>query len=596
MAKRYRPVNRDQPFLLPPDMREWLPPDHPVWLVITAVEDHLDTSVFHAARRTGHAGAAGYDPDMLVTLLFWAYISGITSSRKIEAAAWTDVAFRVICAGPAPDHVTISRFRSAFPGPVEELFAEVLALCARLGMGKLGTIALDGTKIAANASKSANRTEESLRKLAADLVAEHAAADAAEDALFGEGVRGDEVPPEAASPRTRGERIRAALADLEAERVAAQAAEDQHGQAYLQAAAAGKPPPGAVPAGAAIAAARARLERARAAQQARIEKWQRRRDAGKATPGLRRGPGGRRPPSPVEEHFEVRRAAASLDKARQRAAAAERRAAARKGPGPARNITDPDSRLMPTRNGFLQGYNPQNMTSQDKLIIATELTSDTVDMAWLVPMMAAAEQAAGLISRNRAAGAAATAQPCACPGGTPAAGAAAVPASVGQDAGQHSTAASPDTAPDAAPRSDCGLHPAGIGQLLADAGYLSEDNITAPGPDRLIATGKARALEKAARSGQDTGQPPWRNEVIAAMAARLATPQGIAAYRQRGHIAETPHGHIKHNMRFRQLSLRGKPKAAAEWTFACAAHNLAKAITTGHLTAQALAALTAATS
>jgi transposase len=565
MAKRYRPVDRDQLFLLPPDMRGWLPADHPVWLVITAVEGHLDTSAFHAARRTGHAGTAGYDPDMLLALLFWAYVNGITSSRQIEAACWTDVAFRVICARDVPGYVTICRFREAFPGSVEELFAEVLALCARLGMGKLGTIALDGTKIAANASKSANRTEETLRKMAADLVAAHAAADAAEDALFGEGVRGDEVPPEAASPRTRDERIAAALAQLEAERLAAEAAERARGQAYLQAAAGGNPLPGAVPAVAAVAAAEARLERARAAQQARAEQWQQRREAEKAAPGLRRGPGGCRPASPAEEHFSVRRAAAALDKARQRADQAERRAAARKGPGPVRNITDPDSRLMPTRNGFIQGYNPQNMISQDKLIIATELTQDTVDTDWLIPMLAAALEAADLINRNRAAGAAATAKPCTCPG--------------------------PGGTPAAVPRSDCAPHPAGIGQLLADAGYLSEDNITAPGPDRLIATGKARALEKAAR-GQDAGQPPWRSEAIAAMAARLATPEGIAAYRQRGHIAETPHGHIKHNMGFRQLSLRGKPKAAAEWKFACAAYNLAKAITTGHLTAQALAALT----
>ena len=91
MAKGYRPVGRDQPFLLPPDMREWLPAGHPVWLVIRAVGDHLDTSVFHARRRAGGAGAAGYDPDMMVTLLVWAYAQGVTSSRRIEAACWSDV-------------------------------------------------------------------------------------------------------------------------------------------------------------------------------------------------------------------------------------------------------------------------------------------------------------------------------------------------------------------------------------------------------------------------------------------------------------------------------------------------------------------------
>ena len=105
---------------------------------------------------------------MLVTLLMWAYANGVTSSRKIEAACWSDVCFRVICAGDAPDHVTIARFRAAFPGAVEGLFGQVLVLCARLGMGQLGTVALDGTKVAASASKAANRTEETLRKLAAE--------------------------------------------------------------------------------------------------------------------------------------------------------------------------------------------------------------------------------------------------------------------------------------------------------------------------------------------------------------------------------------------------------------------------------------------
>jgi len=219
MAKGYRPVDRDQPFLFPPDMREWLPEGHPVWLVIRAV-GLMDTSVFHARRKTGGAGAAGYDPDMVVTVLVWAYAHRVTSSREIERLCRTDVAFRVICAQNLPDHSTVARFRKDFPGLAEEFFAQVLILCARLGMGRLGVIALDGMKIAASASRAANRAEEGLRKLAAEVAAAHEQADAAEDALFGEGVRGDEVPEEAWDPRSRDGRIRAALAGLEAERAA----------------------------------------------------------------------------------------------------------------------------------------------------------------------------------------------------------------------------------------------------------------------------------------------------------------------------------------------------------------------------------------
>src|SRR5215469_6690947 len=103
MAKGYLPVDRDQPFLFPPDMREWLPAGDPVWLVIEAVR-RLDTSAFHARRRTGGAGAAGYDPDMMVTLLVWAYANGVTSSRRIEQLCGTDAAFMAICGpGQAPD-------------------------------------------------------------------------------------------------------------------------------------------------------------------------------------------------------------------------------------------------------------------------------------------------------------------------------------------------------------------------------------------------------------------------------------------------------------------------------------------------------------
>jgi hypothetical protein len=133
-----------------------------------------------------------------------------------------------------------------------------------------------------------------------------------------------------------------------------------------------------------------------------------------------------------------------------------------------------------------------------------------------------------------------------------------------------------------------------IGLVLADAGYLSEENLTCPGPDRLIGTGKHRDLEQAAREAAagDPGQDTGAGQALTAMAARLKTEAGITACRQRGHIAETPHGHIKHDLAFRQLSPRGKRKATAEWTFTCAIHNLLTAISASHLTSQARAALT----
>jgi transposase len=532
MAKGYRPVDRDQVFLLPPDMREWLPESHPVYLVIEAL-GRMDTSAFHAGRRTGGAGAAGYDPDMLVAVLVWAYAHRITSSRRMEELCRTDVAFRVICAGNLPDHSTIARFRKESGEAAAGFFAEVLVLCARLGMGRLGTVALDGMKIAASASKSANRGEEKLRKLAAEAVAAHAAADAAEDELYGEGRRGDEVPEDAWSPRGRAGRVAEALAQLEAERKAAQAEQDAKAEEFRERQRAGLRT-GRGPAAAAVALAEENLARVTAERQAELAGLEERYAAGQPRRG--RGAG-------VEDHCRVRRAAAKVEKARARAAEAQAKAA-KAGPGPVRNITDPDSRLMPTRNGFIQGYNTQNVTSEDGLLIATELTGDPTDMAWWEPMMEQAAAAAALIAANRPPGPGG--------GGEPEAG------------------------------------PGGIGLALADAGYCSEANLTCPGPDRLIATGKRRDLEKAAAAA---GGADWGGPAVQAMRERLKTEDGIAAYRQRGHIAETPHGHIKHNMGFRQLPVRGKTRAAAEWTFACAVHNLFKALTAGHLTPQALAGL-----
>ena len=531
MAKGYRPVDRDQQFLLPPDMRQWLPASHPVWLVIEAVA-WLDTAVFHARRRTGGAGAAGYDPDMMVTLLIWAYANGVTSSRRIERLCQQDVAFRVICAGHVPDHVTVARFRQQFADTAAGLFAQVLVLCARLGMGQVGTVALDGTKITADASKDANRTEEGLRKLAAEMAATHAETDAEEDALFGAGKRGDDP----GDPFTRSGRVAAALASLEAERAQREAAEREAAEAALAAARAGAPARGNPPAAAEVELAELKVARETAAYQGKVRE---REEA--AAAGRRRGG---RPPVPAQDYVRVRQAREKLERARARAAAREQEKAEKdSNKEPARrNVTDPSSRLMPVRGGgFTQGYNAQNVTSEDDLVIATRLTDTPSDVQWYEPMITQAQAAA-----------------------------AAMAAAGGPGDGT-------------------------IGLALADAGYLSEHNLTCPGPDRLIASGTRRGLEKAARTAEaaGTGQTPQEQlPPIAAMTARLATEDGIAAYRRRSHIGETFHGDLKHNQHIRRLSVRGMRRASGEWTFITAVRNLRKAITSGHLTTEALAALT----
>jgi hypothetical protein len=246
--------------------------------------------------------------------------------------------------------VTIARFRGAFAGAVPVFFAEVLGLCARLGMGRLGVVALDGMKIAASASKAANRTEDKLAQLARDMVARHGQADAAEDELFGDG-RGDEVPGEAWRPRRRDERIRAALASLRAEREAAEKARAEEFRARQRAG----QRTGCSPDSAAVALAEENLARARAARAAQLAGLEDRRAGGEPRRGRAAG---------IDDYCRVRKAAAKVAKARARAAAAAGRAAerekARTGPGPVRNITDPDSRLMRVRGGgFVQAITPR---------------------------------------------------------------------------------------------------------------------------------------------------------------------------------------------------------------------------------------------
>jgi transposase len=180
VARSYRPVDREQEFLLPPSMTDWLPDDHLVWFLIAAVE-RLDTSRFHGRAKLGGVGRRGYDPDMLLMLLVYAMAHGVRSSRQIERLCHTDVAFRIICAQDVPDHTVLARFRQQHEDALIGLLTETLLLAAELGMVSLGVVAFDGTRVAANASRDANRGEATLRRLAEEYVGAVAETDAAED-------------------------------------------------------------------------------------------------------------------------------------------------------------------------------------------------------------------------------------------------------------------------------------------------------------------------------------------------------------------------------------------------------------------------------
>ncbi len=205
-----------------PSLRDWLPAGHLAWFVLDAVSE-LDLAAFYGAYRADGHGRPAHDPALMVALVLYAYAVGERSTRQIERRCHEDVAFRVLAANLAPDHATIARFLVRHQAALEGLFSQVLALCARAGLVRAGTIALDSTKVHANASGLQNADYE---RIAREVIAEGIATDEAEDALFGD-ARGDELPPELADPKTRRQRLRAAKAELEAEWDAERAARQE---------------------------------------------------------------------------------------------------------------------------------------------------------------------------------------------------------------------------------------------------------------------------------------------------------------------------------------------------------------------------------
>jgi transposase len=531
VAKSYRPVQRDQPFLLPPDMRDWLPADHVVWFVLETVEA-LDSSAFHARRRLGGTGTAGYDPDMLLALLIYAYCQGVRSSRQIERRCRTDVAFRVVCAQDVPDHATIARFRAEHEQAFAALFSQVLQVAATAGLVRLGTVAIDGTKIPANASIDANRGRDWLDQQVRQIIAEAQAADA-EDAGSVSGsddtdqADGDRVPSRLRDRSHRAERIRQAaleLAEQTRRREQVRREREEQALARLRRSQAGGPVVGRIPDGPhRLAEAQAHLAREIAEHQAKLD-----RHAAVIASGRR--PMGR-PPVPMERSTRVLRARRVVQAAVEAATKAAEDYGAESGRGAGKhrkpthlpdvvaNTTDPQSRIMPTRKGFLQGYNAQLAVSADHIIIAVDLGQSTNDQACFLPMMQTAEQTAARL---------------------------------------HAVT---------------GNHDHLVGTVLADAGYASDANLAAAGPDRLIALTKGRDQTKAA-VGDPTERPTPDGNLRRVMAHRLGTPEGKALYRRRGATVEPAIGNLKTILD--RFSRRGLNAALSELQLAATASNLLK--------------------
>jgi transposase len=210
MPVNVREADRDQLWLMPPSVADWLPEDHLAWFILDAVKE-LDLSGFYASYRADGRGGATYDPAAMLAVLLYAYCSGERSSRRIERRLIEDIAYRVLSANQHPDHATLARFRQRHEGAIAELFVQILGLCVDAGLVDSGLIAIDGTKMEADASYFADRTKAQLVK---EILAEAERTDNEEDERFGDR-RGDELPGEWASRAGRRERIREALRQIE---------------------------------------------------------------------------------------------------------------------------------------------------------------------------------------------------------------------------------------------------------------------------------------------------------------------------------------------------------------------------------------------
>ena len=232
MSKTYLPYDPDQQLLLPQALQDWLPEDHLAYF-ISDIVDQLDISEITARYEQERRGGPPYNPRMMVKVLLYGYCIGVASSRRIAQRLREDIAFRVLAANNTPDFRTISDFRKDHLVALSGLFLQVLMLCSQAGLVKLGHVALDGTKVRANASRhkamSYKRMKEREAQLAAELLRRAAEVDEEEDRRYGRENRGDEVPEELAFREGRLERIREAMAALEAE---AQAQAEAEGKAH----------------------------------------------------------------------------------------------------------------------------------------------------------------------------------------------------------------------------------------------------------------------------------------------------------------------------------------------------------------------------
>jgi transposase len=442
MTYNFIETNEDQPYLIPPSIRDWVPEDDFVWFMIDTIRN-LDLSPFLNRYRADGRGHPAYHPRVMLTLLVYAYSQGVRSSRRIERLCECDLRYRAIVGDFVPDHSTIARFREENLDCFRSLFAEVLRLCDRCDVLRPGIVALDGTKLSANASLASNRTRDSLASAIAKIVEEARLADESEDREYGSD-RGDKLPEGMRTSEERLRRLKSCLSRLEAERSAERDALAN------------------------------RLEERESREAATGEKIRGRK------------PGKSKPPK-------------------------ERKA----------NTTDPDSRIMKTRSGYVQGYNAQAVVTADQVILAASVTEEENDVRQLGPML---EMARGNLMATRA----------------------------------H----------------------VGLGVVLADAGYGIERKyreLSAQCKELIVAVRKDWKQRKELKEAPaPRGRIPQGLGPRERMERKLLTKRGMKLYKKRACIVEPVFGQIKRCINGGSVSGRGIEFARGEWNLTCATHNMLK--------------------
>jgi len=440
MSYNFLEYDQEQMLLLPPSLQEWVG-DGSLAKLVSAIVEELDGNgelcAFYARYRTDGWGRAAYPPRMMVKVLLYGYSLGVRSSRKIEQALESDIGFRFLAANLKPNFRTISDFRLENLAALEGLFSQVLRLCQEAGLGKLGQVALDGRRVKAATILERNRTKQKLEEQARRILEEAAAVDAAEDALYGEDSRGDELPEQFRTQKGQLTAIRRALQEIN--------------QAE---------------------------EKIRKEHQEKVEAREAQRRLGKRPKGA----------EPKLKEEKIRRIRV--------------------------NPTDPDSRTIKTRRGFIQGYNGQAMVDRgSQVIVAQDLCQAAGDFQMLAPMLDRCEEQAG-------------ARPEVC---------------------------------------------------IADGGYWSETNalLEDERTELFIAVGSSLAIEEREYRPRKRKNAPRKGPQAVQMRKKLEAPDARAIYKLRSQTVEPVFGQM-HERGLDQFLLRGLKKVHAEWSMFCTSHNILK--------------------